>query len=102
MLFFSNAINSSYISAFDSFIQFNYAAQQEHLALANGSPAPRIVAHFHEWLAGIGLVLLRLWGAQVATVFTTHATLLGRYLCAGNIDFYNNLDKVVLIFMMNL
>lgn len=30
----------------------------------------------------------------MATVFTTHATLLGRYLCAGNADFYNNLDKV--------
>lgn len=39
--------------------------------------------------------MLRLWGVQVATVFTTHATLLGRYLCAGNIDFYNNLDKVL-------
>ncbi|KAJ2837464.1 glycogen synthase isoform 1, partial [Coemansia sp. 'formosensis'] len=28
---------------------------------------------------------------DVATIFTTHATLLGRYLCAGNVDFYNNL-----------
>lgn len=72
--------------------EFNYAAQQEHQA-SGSDPAPRVVAHFHEWLAGIGLVLLRLWGVQVATVFTTHATLLGRYLCAGNIDFYNNLDK---------
>jgi glycogen(starch) synthase len=26
-----------------------------------------------------------------ATIFTTHATLLGRYLCAGDVDFYNNL-----------
>ena len=24
-------------------------------------------------------------------MFTTHATLLGRYLCAANVDFYNNL-----------
>lgn len=60
-----------------------------------GGPAPRVVAHFHEWLAGVGLIFLRLWGVNVATVFTTHATLLGRYLCAGNIDFYNNLDKVI-------
>jgi glycogen(starch) synthase len=28
----------------------------------------------------------------VTTVFTTHATLLGRYLCAGSVDFYNNLQ----------
>lgn len=55
---------------------------------------PRIVAHFHEWQAGVGLIFLRMWGVQVATIFTTHATLLGRYLCAGNTDFYNNLNRV--------
>ena len=65
----------------------------EYNNLGSG-PRPRVVAHFHEWLAGVGLILLRLWGVDVATVFTTHATLLGRYLCAGNIDFYNNLYKV--------
>ncbi|CAH2056086.1 unnamed protein product, partial [Iphiclides podalirius] len=54
---------------------------------------PRVVAHFHEWQAGIGLIVLRVRHIDVATVFTTHATLLGRYLCAGNTDFYNNLDK---------
>ena len=31
---------------------------------------------------------------DVATIFTTHATLLGRYLCAANLDFYNNLPYV--------
>lgn len=54
---------------------------------------PRIVAHFHEWQAGLGLVALRTRHVPIATVFTTHATLLGRYLCAGKTDFYNNLDK---------
>lgn len=54
---------------------------------------PRIVAHFHEWQAGVGLIALRTKLVEVATVFTTHATLLGRYLCAGNTDFYNNLGK---------
>lgn len=58
-----------------------------------GIPTPRIVAHFHEWQAGLGLIVLRTRQIDVATVFTTHATLLGRYLCAGKIDFYNNLDK---------
>lgn len=55
---------------------------------------PLMVAHFHEWQAGIGLVLCRTRHLDIATVFTTHATLLGRYLCAANVDFYNNLDKV--------
>uniref|UniRef100_A0A182QDI6 Glycogen [starch] synthase n=1 Tax=Anopheles farauti TaxID=69004 RepID=A0A182QDI6_9DIPT len=54
---------------------------------------PRVVVHFHEWQAGVGLIALRTRQVDVATVFTTHATLLGRYLCAGNTDFYNNLDK---------
>ncbi|XP_048846330.1 glycogen [starch] synthase, muscle isoform X1 [Brienomyrus brachyistius] len=52
-----------------------------------------VVAHFHEWLAGLGLVLCRHRQLPVATIFTTHATLLGRYLCAGNVDFYNNLSE---------
>eukprot|EP00062_Callorhinchus_milii_P024358 gi/632984238/ref/XP_007909041.1/ PREDICTED: glycogen [starch] synthase, muscle-like [Callorhinchus milii] len=50
-----------------------------------------VVVHFHEWLSGVGLVLCRTRKLPVATVFTTHATLLGRYLCAGSVDFYNNL-----------
>jgi len=58
---------------------------------------PLVVAHFHEWQAGIGLIALRTKKEPIATVFTTHATLLGRYLCAGNTDFYNNLEKVCLI-----
>uniref|UniRef100_A0A3B5L249 Glycogen [starch] synthase n=1 Tax=Xiphophorus couchianus TaxID=32473 RepID=A0A3B5L249_9TELE len=55
---------------------------------------PNVISHFHEWQAGPGLILSRSRNIPMATVFTTHATLLGRYLCAGNVDFYNNLDKV--------
>ncbi|TNM91457.1 hypothetical protein fugu_020111 [Takifugu bimaculatus] len=54
---------------------------------------PNVIGHFHEWQAGPGLILSRSRKIPIATVFTTHATLLGRYLCAGNADFYNNLDK---------
>lgn len=52
-----------------------------------------VVAHFHEWLAGVALPLCRQRKIDVTTVFTTHATLLGRYLCAGSVDFYNNLKN---------
>ncbi|KAL5252522.1 hypothetical protein ACHWQZ_G015336 [Mnemiopsis leidyi] len=51
----------------------------------------RTVAHFHEWQAGVGCVLARTRGLDLGTIFTTHATLLGRYLCAGSSDFYNNM-----------
>lgn len=50
-----------------------------------------IIAHFHEWLAGLAIPLCRKRHIDVTTIFTTHATLLGRYLCAGSVDFYNNL-----------
>ncbi|XP_068416347.1 glycogen [starch] synthase, liver isoform X2 [Eschrichtius robustus] len=52
-----------------------------------------VIVQFHEWQAGTGLILSRAQKLPIATVFTTHATLLGRYLCAANIDFYNHLDK---------
>ena len=55
-----------------------------------------LVAHFHEWIASVGLIVCRTRHVNVATIFTTHATMLGRHLCAGNVDFYNNIDKVLL------
>jgi len=63
-------------------------------ALPRDRGEPYICAHFHEWLAGIGLIISRVRHLDISTVFTTHATLLGRYLCAGAVDVYNNLDKV--------
>lgn len=57
------------------------------------SPHPPIIAHFHEWLTSVGLIFTRTRHLDVATVFTTHATLLGRYLCASSVDLYNNLPN---------
>ncbi|KAL0084184.1 glycosyltransferase family 3 protein [Phycomyces blakesleeanus] len=54
---------------------------------------PAVIAHFHEWQAGVAIPLIKRRHIDVATIFTTHATLLGRYLCAGSVDFYNNLQK---------
>lgn len=42
-------------------------------------------------MASVALLLLKHRKIEVATIFTTHATLLGRYLCAGSVDFYNSL-----------
>ncbi|KAL9936457.1 hypothetical protein V8E36_004525 [Tilletia maclaganii] len=51
-----------------------------------------VIGHFHEWQAGLAIPLCRKRRIDVTTIFTTHATLLGRYLCAGSVDFYNNLQ----------
>src|SRR5690606_31863528 len=40
----------------------------------------KIIAHFHEWMAGSCVPMLRKENWPGAIVFTTHATLLGRYL----------------------
>lgn len=51
-----------------------------------------LVAHFHEWMASTALLDLRKDNVPIATVFTTHATMLGRYI-AGNVnDFYDQLS----------
>ena len=53
-----------------------------------------LIAHFHEWMAGVGLLRLHFLKLPVASVFTTHATLLGRYLCADRPNFYGQLDHI--------
>ena len=42
-----------------------------------------IIAHFHEWMTGTGILYLENSVPWIATCFTTHATVLGRCL-AGN------------------
>ena len=52
-----------------------------------------VIAHFHEWMASTALIDLRKDKVNIGTVFTTHATMLGRYI-AGNVnDFYEKLDR---------
>ena len=54
------------------------------------------IAHFHEWLASVGLIVMRKWKIPIPTLFTTHATLLGRYLCAGGMDLMKELKSPAL------
>jgi glycogen(starch) synthase len=65
----------------------------EQLARVPGVQLP-ILAHFHEWMGGLGIMRIKFLNLPVATVFTTHATLLGRYLCTDNPDFYTKLPWI--------
>lgn len=49
----------------------------------------KLIAHFHEWMAS--LPILDLQGENLKTVFTTHATMLGRYLAGSAEGFYERL-----------
>lgn len=54
----------------------------------------KIVGHFHEWLAGGALLYLKQHGSSAKTVFTTHATMLGRTIASSGTDLYAVLDTV--------
>ena len=51
----------------------------------------KVIGHFHEWMAGIPIPEMRHDQLPVSIVFTTHATLLGRYLAMNDPEFYNHL-----------
>ncbi len=51
----------------------------------------KLLAHFHEWMAGAAVPMLRRNEWPGSIVFTTHATLLGRYLAMNDGDFYSHL-----------
>jgi glycogen(starch) synthase len=53
-----------------------------------------LVAHFHEWLGSTAIPELRRAGLPLSIVFTTHATILGRYLAHQDPWFYDHLPFV--------
>ena len=55
----------------------------------------KVVAQFHEWMTGSGLLYLKNHLPQVATAFTTHATTVGRSIAGNNRPLYNQLEKYV-------
>lgn len=54
----------------------------------------KVIAHFHEWMAASGLPAIRRNKIPVKTIFTTHATMLGRYLAMNDPLFYDHLPYV--------
>lgn len=50
-----------------------------------------IIAHFHEWMTGTGILYLEHKAPWIATVFTTHATVLGRCIAGNNRPLYGNM-----------
>ncbi len=51
-----------------------------------------VIAHFHEWMAGLPIPGIRKDRLDIKIVFTTHATLLGRYLAMNDQKFYEHLS----------
>lgn len=76
----NRVIAFSYLTALfiETFIQF---ADKDH----------PVIAHFHEWMAGLPILDIKQKKLPVKTIFTTHATQLGRHLAINSPQFYAHL-----------
>ena len=76
-------------------VLFGYAAGVVIASFAENMAAStdKIVAHFHEWMAAAGSLYLRDNAPYVATVFSTHATVMGRCIAGNRLPLYTDLHK---------
>jgi glycogen synthase len=76
----------------DQVIAFGYLTKLfiDELVKITGQDLP-IITHFHEWMAGLPILDIHKEKMPVKTVFTTHATQLGRHLAINSPLFYAHL-----------
>lgn len=74
---------------------FGYAAAKviESFYEYNLNADDKIIAQFHEWMTGSGVLYLRKNTPQVGCVFTTHATVVGRSIAGNNMPLYGALNQ---------
>jgi len=72
---------------------FGYAAGRviESFYRFNLDSSDKVVAQFHEWMTGTGLLYLKSVNVPIATVFTTHATVIGRCIAGNYLPLYDGL-----------
>jgi len=88
-----DSINSPY--DFEEPVLWSWAAGNLIEKINESYKEKKIVAQAHEWLSGSAILYLKNKNSKVATVFTTHATTLGRTLAGNGVDLYsviNNID----------
>ncbi len=75
---------------------FGYAAGKviEHFVRYHGLEDHKTVAHFHEWQTGAGLLYIEQSQPSIASVFTTHATTVGRSMAGNNQSLYSRMDQL--------
>lgn len=76
-------------------VMFGYAAGKviESFVKWNVLDNEVVVAQFHEWMTGAGVLYLKEKCQQVATVFTTHATYVGRAISGNGLPLYSHLNE---------
>ncbi|MCK9450463.1 MAG: alpha-glucan family phosphorylase [Bacteroidales bacterium] len=74
---------------------FGYAAGQviESFYETHLDPGKEVVAHFHEWMTGTGVLYLKKSCPEITTAFTTHATYMGRAIAGNGMPLYKDLKQ---------
>lgn len=76
---------------YDESSMFSYAAAKvvESFYRFNIKNNEKVVFHAHEWMTGLGSLFIKHFIPQIATVFTTHATTVGRSICCNYKPLYD-------------
>jgi len=65
----------------ESFVKFNTASREN------------VICHFHEWMTGSALLYLEETMPKIGSVFTTHATVVGRAIAGNGYPLYNDMKN---------
>ena len=65
------------------------AVVMKALAAHMGVNESEIMSHFNEWTTAMGLLYLKMTAPEARTVFTTHATSIGRSICGNGKPLYD-------------
>jgi len=76
---------------YDESCMFAYACGEviKSFTRFTGTLDKNVIAHFDEWTTGLGLLYCKHYMPEIATVFTTHATSVGRSICGNNMPLYD-------------
>jgi len=76
-------------------VLFGYAAGKVIASYVENfcASTDKVAAHFHEWMTAAGGLYLRKFAPYVATLFTTHATVLGRSIAGNGLSLYSDLTR---------
>ncbi len=74
-------------------VLFGYAAYQVVASFHKHvlKTPKRVIAHFHEWMTASGGLFIKRDFPDIATIFTTHATVMGRCIAGNGLPLYNEL-----------
>ncbi|MCK9159801.1 MAG: glycogen/starch synthase [Bacteroidaceae bacterium] len=78
---------------YDEASMFSYAAGKvvESYYRFNLTPKDKVIFQAHEWMTGLGALYVQSVVPEIATIFTTHATSIGRSIAGNNKPLYDYL-----------